>query len=77
MEDATNYNYDYAKLKGKIKEVFVTQENFANTLGIGRTSLSFRLNNKQEFSQNEIKKSIDILKLNDIDIPVYFFKLKV
>lgn len=47
-------NWRYDKLRGKIKEVCGTQDAFAEKLGIGRVSLSQRLNNQLEFSQDEI-----------------------
>lgn len=68
-----NARYDYSKLKGKIKELFDTQENFALALGIGRVSLSQRLNGKLQFSQKEMDRAVEILKLKKSDIPSYFF----
>ena len=50
---------------------------FADLLGIGRVSLSKRLNNTLEFSQDEIYKSCDILDIKPVDIPLYFFALEV
>lgn len=70
-------SYDYGKLRGKIKEVCGTQNDFSKKLGIGRVSLSQRLNNQSEFSQNEIFKSCEILNIDKEEIPVYFFNLKV
>lgn len=52
-------SYDYRKLRGKIKEVFGTQDAFAEKLGIGRVSLSKRLTNQLEFSQAEIKNLVN------------------
>ena len=69
--------YDYSKLRGRIIEVCGTQDAFASLLGIGRVSLSKRLNNQLEFSQDEILKACDILGIDRKDIPVYFFRLKV
>lgn len=69
--------YDYRKLRGKIKEVCGTQDVFAERLGIGRVSLSQRLNNQLEFSQNEMFKSCDVLSIDKRDIPIYFFSLNV
>lgn len=65
--------FDYSKLKGKIKEKFNTQDNFASALGIGRVSLSQRLNNQLEFDAKEILKAIKLLELTEEDIPEYFF----
>lgn len=69
--------YDYSKLRGKIKEVCETQEIFSKKLGIGRVSLSQRLNNQLEFSQDEIFNACDILGIDRKEIPVYFFCIKV
>ena len=69
--------YDYRKLRGKIKEKCGTQDAFSALLGIGRVSLSQRLNNQLEFSQDEIFKSCDILEIKREDIPEYFFTLEV
>ena len=57
------YNYD--KLKGKIKEKFNTQNDFAVTLGIAPNTLSAKLNNQFDFSSNEISKAIELLQIND------------
>ena len=65
--------FDYSKLKGKIKEICGTQDEFARQIGIGRVSLSQRLNNYLDFSQNEIKRACEVLELADADIPLYFF----
>ncbi len=69
--------FDYSKLKGKIKEVFNTQEAFADAIEMNRVTLSLSLNNKREFSQSEMMKSCNALNLEPIDIPLYFFKLLV
>ena len=39
--------YNYNKLKGKIRECFPTQTEFAQKLGISNTSLSNKLNNEK------------------------------
>ena len=69
------WNYD--KLRGKIREICGTQDSFAEKLGIGRVSLSQRLNNQLEFSQDEIFCSCDILGIRHEEIPVYFFTERV
>ncbi len=70
-------SYNYGKLRGRIKEICGTQDSFARQLGIGRVSLSQRLNNQLDFSQAEILKSCDILHISKQDIPTYFFTVKV
>lgn len=71
-----HYSFNYNKLLGKIKEVFHTQEKYAQALGIGRVSVSQRLNNKLEFSQNEILKSCKLLGISKLEMPSYFFNVE-
>lgn len=46
--------FNYAYLRGFIKEHFTTNHNFAEFLGISDTALYDRLSNKVPFSQYEI-----------------------
>lgn len=69
--------FDYSALVGKIREIFGTQEKFANAIGMSRTSLYQKLKNKVEFTQIEMRQAIKVLKLKDADIPKYFFTVKV
>lgn len=74
MKGKTNkLEYNYRKLRGKIKEIFTNEELFAPLIGINRASLSSRLNNKSSFSQYEISKSAELLDIPDEDINLYFF----
>lgn len=68
-------NYD--KLRGKIREVFHTQEAFAEALGISKTSLSKKLNGSVSFTQDEMNKACELLDIPKEFIPVYFFTPKV
>ena len=69
--------YDYSKLKGKIKEVFGTQEAFADQIGLSDRSVSLKLASQRSWKQDEIINSIDVLKLTTDDIKPYFFVVKV
>lgn len=69
--------FDYSKLRGRIKEIFGTQDNFADALNMGRVSLSQRLTGKLEFTQEEIMKSCELLEFDPSEIPSYFFTLAV
>lgn len=66
---------DYRKLKGRIKEKYDTQDRFAKALGIGRVSLSQRLNNNLDFSQKEILRASELLEIPTEEIPAYFFRV--
>ena len=66
--------YDYSKLKGRLREMNMTQGILASIIGISDTSLNYKLNNVTFFKQNEI---IDIVKALNIpcnEISDYFFK---
>lgn len=65
------YNYD--KLKGRIREMFGTQEKFADAINISATTLNYRLNNRTPWSQNDIFNSIIVLKIKKDEIQEYFF----
>ena len=66
-----DFNYD--KLLGKIKEVCKTQDTFAYMMGISRTVLNLKLNNKADFKAREIRKACTILGIPVSEIPEYFF----
>lgn len=64
----------YRKLKGKIKEVFDTQEAFAEAMGMSKTALSQRLNGSVEWKASEIAKACDLLHIPLADAYLYFFE---
>lgn len=65
--------FDYSKLRGRIKEIYGTQEKFAEKLGISKSAMSQRLNNITEFSQEEMYLSCELLRVSRSEIPEYFF----
>lgn len=67
----------YAKLRGKIREVFGTNEAFANALGIEVSTLSLKLNNKSPWKREEIEKACDVLGVPVEEVYLYFFNKKV
>jgi transcriptional regulator with XRE-family HTH domain len=68
--------FDYSKLKGKIKEVYGTQTEFANAIGLSFVSISKKLNNLRQFKQSDIVKINKVLNIAEEDIPIYFFTPK-
>lgn len=69
--------FNYSKLRGKIKELYKTQADFANALNMGTVTLSARLNNYVEWNQSEILKAVELLRIDVKEIPEYFFTLEV
>lgn len=70
-------SFDYSKLRGKIREVYKTQEAFASAMGCSTTTISGKLNCNVDFTQDEIAKAVSVLRLNMEDIPAYFFTEQV
>lgn len=68
---------DYSKLYGRIREMYKTQEAFAELLGISKSSLNLRLNNRREWTTNEIFKACELLNIPIKDAHLYFFTKKV
>ena len=67
----------YAKLRGKIREKFATQEDFAEAMGMDRSTLSLKLNSKSEWSRIEIEKACYLLGIQIEEVYAYFFTEKV
>jgi len=65
--------YNYAKLTGKIVEVFGSQKAYARFMGWAERTASEKLNCNSEFKQGEIVKTVEGLGLSFADIPEYFF----
>lgn len=67
----------YDKLRGKIVEKFKTIERFAEAMGRSSATISAKLNNKSEWTQDEVILAVRILELSYDDIPAYFFACEV
>lgn len=63
----------YAKLKGKIKEIFGTQSAFALAMGMDNATLSGKLNNKTSWKDEEIEKACGLLNIPIEQVHEYFF----
>lgn len=71
-----NTEYDFQRLKGKIKEYYSNQDLFAKELGISGTALNNKLNNKTKFSFDEVLIITEKLKINPKEIYSIFFTRK-
>ena len=69
--------FNYNKLRGRIKEKGYTQEDIAKKIGIAESTFSLRLNNQSLFIQDEINEIIKILEIPAEEIKPYFFEEKV
>lgn len=68
--------YDYSKLYGKIREVFETQENFAEAMKMSRTAINARLTQKIQWRTVEIAKACELLHIPLAEAYIYFFSFK-
>lgn len=70
-------SFSYDKLRGKIREVFGTQDRFAEALGMSKSTLSQKLNNSSEFTQQEMLDSMALLHQSLSQLDEYFFTPEV
>lgn len=68
---------NYAKLRGKIREIFGTQEAFAKAIGLSKSGVSMRLNGKVNWTAEEIERAKEALDFSAEEIGTYFFTRKV
>lgn len=61
---------NFKKLKGKLKEEEYTQKEIAELLGITPQAFNAKINNRTQFTLNEVIKMINILR---IDNPIEIF----
>lgn len=61
------------KLRAKLIENNLTNEDVAKELGISKQSFSMKANNKREFKASELNKLVILLNLAETDfLPIFF-----
>lgn len=65
--------YDYARLRGLIRERFGTQADFAKAIGKSPCSVSKKLNGRSEWTKDEMHKTGEVLGFTAEQIAHYFF----
>lgn len=63
----------YSKLRGKIREVFGTQEAFAAAMNMNTATLSGKLNGKTDWTRVEMEQACSLLGVSMMDMHSYFF----
>nr|DAK55252.1 MAG TPA: Protein of unknown function (DUF739) [Caudoviricetes sp.] len=63
----------YSKLRGKIREVFGTQEAFATAMGMNTATISGKLNDKSDWTRAEMELACSLLKIPMLEMHEYFF----
>lgn len=73
----TYYRFNYNKLRGRIRETGLTQEEVAKQINVNPATLSLKLNNASEFTQSEIRSICELLNISGHDLSDYFFTCQV
>lgn len=63
----------YSKLRGKIREVFGTQDAFAVAMGMNNATVSAKLNGKSDWTRLEMELACSLLGIPLADMHFYFF----
>lgn len=64
--------YNSAKLRGKIAEVYKTQARFAEAVGVSERSISLKMSGKVAWRSDEIVKAAKLLSIEPQNIADYF-----
>lgn len=65
--------FNYSKLRGRIREKFGSEGRFANAMKMSKQTLSAKLNNRIQFTADEIRLAVSLLEISTDEIPAYFF----
>lgn len=68
--------FNYNKLRGRIVEKYGNTSCFAKSFGISKASMSLKLNNKINFSSQEMLEVSELLEIPKAEIPDYFLTTK-
>lgn len=69
-------NFDYSKIKGKIRELGLTQSEYAKYIGITEQTLNLRFKNKRPFIQPEMAMTMQLFNEPIENVRIYFFTQK-
>ena len=72
-----NCDYNYSKLKGKIRELEMTLNEYAEYIGVTGQTLNKRFKNQRPFTQPEIAKTMQLFDEPVNNIHLYFFTKKL
>lgn len=70
-------NFDYSKIKGKIRELGLTQSEYAKYIGITEQTLILRFKNKRPFTQPEMAMTMHLFNEPIENVRIYFFTQKI
>lgn len=61
------------KIKGRMRELCLTQSDIAKRMGMSQTAINQKINNIRGLNLEEAEKLSDILNISDKDFRAYFF----
>lgn len=63
----------YAKLRGKIREIYGVQSHLAKAMGMNPATLSAKLNGNTSWKREEIELACQLLRISLDEAYIYFF----
>lgn len=69
--------FDYSKLRGRIRETFGSEMAFADAMQLSRTTISMKLNGKYEWKTPQIVTACKLLEIPLEQSADYFFVEKI
>jgi hypothetical protein len=69
--------YNYAKLRGRIIEVYGSRGAFAKAMGMSEHTLTQKMHGRVDWKQSEILRASNLLGIGEGEIVPYFFALEV
>lgn len=63
----------YSKLRGKIRELYGTQDAFATAMGLNAATISAKLNGKTDWTRKEVETACALLNIPMLEMTMYFF----
>lgn len=67
--------FDYSKLRGRIKEKYGSEREFAKALGISAPTLSSKLNNTTDWTSDQVLISCELLDIEPAEMSIFFYSL--
>lgn len=65
--------FDNRNLRERIKKIYGNQSGFAKDMELSERSISLKLTGARQWTQSEIYRAKELLKIEDKDIVKYFF----
>lgn len=63
----------YPDLRGRIRTVYGTERDFAQSMGLSKSAMSLKLNGHSEWTASEIRKACELLGIPAAELHHYFF----